>query len=133
MKELLLTIPLLLAACGGKVSDRFPLDATADAGDTSDAGADTSTDDHCIQLLKALEPLRTDARACCATCGSLQCDVSAEDVCCPISVTGKRLSSAKFVEAVQSFKAQCHPACPATPCPLVPSGNCNSTSGLCQP
>ena len=134
MKELLLMIPLLLAACGGKVSDRFPLDATADSVDTSDAGApDTATDDHCIQMLKALEPLRLDARACCATCGGLQCDVSAEDICCPISVTGKRLASAKFVEAVHSFKAQCHPACPATPCPLVPSGNCNGASGLCQP
>ncbi len=132
MKKLLI-LPLLVVACGGKLTGAFP-DASMDSGDTADAGtADAVTDDTCIQLLKALETLRQEARTCCATCGSLQCDVSAEDICCPISVTGKRLATAKFVEAVHSFKAQCHPACPASPCPLVPSGNCNPTSSLCQP
>ena len=126
-------IPLLVVACGGKVTSGSP-DAAVDSGETTDAGTvDAMSDEVCIQMLKAIEPLRQQARTCCATCDSLQCDVSAEDICCAISVTGKRLASAKFVEAVQSFKAQCHPVCPASPCPLVPSGNCNPASSLCQP
>ncbi len=133
MKKLLPLTLLALVACGGKVTSGFSDASVGADADPVDAAIDTAADDHCIQLLKALEPLRTAARTCCATCNSLQCDVAAEDVCCPISVTGKRLAAAKFVEAVQSFKAECHPACPASPCPAVPSGNCDTPTSLCQP
>jgi hypothetical protein len=133
VKTLLPLTLLVLVSCGGKVTTELADASVQSDAAAIDAGVDAAEDDRCIQLLKALEPLRAAARSCCSSCNSIQCDQSAEDVCCPISVTGKRLASATFIEAVQAFKAECHPACPATPCPQVPSGNCPMGSMLCQP
>ncbi|MEO6574305.1 MAG: hypothetical protein ABIP89_10725 [Polyangiaceae bacterium] len=134
MKLLRPLILVTLLSCGGKVSTGFsdasvePDAAASDAGDV-----DATTDTHCVQLLKQLEPLRNEARSCCPTCNSIQCDQSAEDVCCAISVTGKRLAAAKFVEAVQAFKTECNPRCPDNVCPMVPSQNCSEQAMVCQP
>jgi hypothetical protein len=117
---------LMTIACGGSVADPIEggsQDSTTDVrADVVDTGLpDTPTVD-CSALEAKLAAMRAQVLTCCPFCNSLQCSHVTQDVCCPISTTATAVS--EFENLVAQYKAQCHPACPAIPCPMVPSNAC---------
>jgi hypothetical protein len=129
----LVAIPFV--ACSGRVSPDIG-DVDASAGDAAPASSDANTASDatgtvdanmlsCDQIKAQLDAMRPDVQLCCPFCNSQQCTKLADDVCCPISVTGP--ASKQFEDLVATYKAQCHPLCPATPCRTTGSGVCTST------
>lgn len=130
------------AACGGSVA------SVGDGGANDASSGDSQTHDappqpdgpkpvDCAAMAAKLDALRTEAKTCCPFCNSLQCQNVVKDTCCPFSITAP--SAPAFTQLLQEYEAQCPQACPATPCPKVPSGICKpidpqnpSSRGTCQ-
>jgi hypothetical protein len=148
MRALALVTLVFAAACGGKsfTDDGFDAsagdgsahgtpdgatDASSDAGHT-DAAADSGTS--CADLRARVDALRVSAKKCCATCNMIQCDQAAPDMCCPFSYSGANQAAVdEFERALTEYKNQCGPfACPAIPCQVTPSMNCDPSTSLCR-
>ncbi len=128
-----------LAACGGAVAVIVPdeagptlSDGHTDGTTTRDAGQnDTASPKTCDELAKRLEQLREGAQKCCPFCNALQCEIFAEDVCCPISVEnvdkGKELSL-----LAAEYRQSCQAVCPAILCRDRPSLDCDPLTSRCR-
>jgi hypothetical protein len=132
------------AACGGR-SVQIPDD---DAGAALDAGpADVTVPDagppdvrgdalDCDALLKQIETGRELLTRCCSACAVPQCNVLADDLCCPLSYTSQGANpdvARAFGDLVRTYKRACPPMpCPAVVCPAQPSRDCLPQSGHCR-
>jgi hypothetical protein len=137
-----LSLAFLLAACGGTTVD-IPDDgggggADGTTGDGGGGGKDGGTDgtsdapvtNNCDDLAKQITSLQADAQKCCPTCKSLQCQSTAQGVCCPVSVNDAQKGS-QLSALVQQYKTLCHPLCPAIPC-AAPLSQCDPDTSLCR-
>jgi hypothetical protein len=137
-KLLRLICAISLAACGGTI-----VSTAADGGTQSDSGgADATSSDSatadCASLKAAYEYQLQQATVCCPVCNNVQCGNAQPGLCCPISTTATSIPS--YTAALNAYlAASCAVACPATPCPVEPSGNCESPDpgnpsamGYCQ-
>jgi hypothetical protein len=128
-----------LAACGGTV-----IEVSGDGGASSDGssggdagtGAETGIAD-CTALQQAYEYQLQQATVCCPVCNTVQCEYEQKGVCCAISTTAQSIPA--YTAALDAYLTACPVACPDTPCPTEPSGNCQSTDpmnpsamGACQ-
>jgi hypothetical protein len=126
---------IALASCGGTVVE-VSSDGGVDGGAPGDAsgGGDSAAD--CDALQAAYEYQLQQATVCCPICNTVQCENAQRGVCCPISTTAPSIPA--YTAALDAYLASCPVACPDTPCPVEPSGNCLSSDpssnamGTCQ-
>lgn len=83
----------------------------------------TSCGNDCNALQMQLAAEQAKLQTCCPTCKSIQCQSTAQGVCCPITTNGGDASN--FNQLVMKYKSQCKPVCPGAPCPPAPSGICD--------
>jgi len=103
--------------------------------DSGGAGPDGGSGTDCTALYAQVNELQAAAQACCATCDIVQCTVSVNGLCCPVSVNSAGSSATQaFVAAVQQYQAACVSMCGAFSCPKAPSGICGGSGamGECQ-
>lgn len=146
MRPIVVAVVGVLAACGGSVVSVGGSDGgspDSDAGPVPDAApvVDASTDAiaidsgpgaPCPQQLATLDAIRQATRKCCPTCNTSQCTIKVDDLCCPIS-TSNAMAAQLMSDAVAKYRAQCGPvACPATPCMVEPSNECDPNTSLCR-
>jgi hypothetical protein len=127
----------LLAACGGTVVEVSSDGGEPHDGGGSDANATDSAVADCTALQQAYEYQLQQATVCCPICNTVQCGNVQQGVCCPISTTATSIPA--YTAALDAYLASCPVACPHTPCPVEPSGDCVSPDpsdpsgmGACQ-
>jgi len=123
---------IFFVACGGVVAGPNDDSGMSDSGGGDVVQIDGGT--NCTALSKAIDAARQQLKVCCPFCDAQQCSHVTQDVCCPFSTTATQ--TADFDSLVTQFKQNCKSACPAIPCPKVPSLICNpnamSQEGSCQ-
>jgi hypothetical protein len=119
---------LCLVGCGGMVVG--PL---VDGGETeaSNAASDSITGETCSQLLDDLSMQQTAATHCCTTCGSPQCTMQLEGLCCPLTVTDTTAATAYETTLMKVKVLACATNCPGIACSVKATGMCLQT-GTCQ-
>jgi hypothetical protein len=88
----------------------------------------------CAQLQAAYEAFELTAKACNPQLPD-QCFATANDPCCPVTVSNSQDAVNAFDEAVTSYQQQCTPDCSTRICPFTPSGDCAATgtaTGICM-
>jgi hypothetical protein len=80
-----------------------------------------------------VDALRPAAEMCCPTCNHAPCTFLVDDLCCPLTVDLSGSTAVmQFEAAVMAFKAAgCMAICPAIPCRVMASMQCDSMTTLC--
>lgn len=100
------------------------------AGKGGAAGAGGSGGDACQNAQAEYEKAALEARECNPFVDALQCQYSAEGPCCPITVNSAESAAKLKVLVARIFEVCGEIPCPAIPCRITPSQNCQPLSGV---
>jgi hypothetical protein len=102
-------------------------------GSTTDTGSMVDGPSSCDALHMQVDMLRPPATMCCPTCNHAPCTLAVDDLCCKLTVDiAASAAVMQFESAVQAFKAAgCMALCPAIPCPIAPSNQCDPQTSVC--